>query len=463
MLKNKKQLLITKNFIIKLEALKLCWGTKKTLEKLIYVTSAFGLVFIIAITIARAWVMDFTYDEAYSFVHRGRELRHVIRINIANNHLLNSILIYCIGKIWAFNEFALRIPNLAMLIFYLATMCSIAMSLFKENVLLFFSCILILLAGYQVFEIFSMARGYGLAAGSISISLYYLLLFKKNGERKFISRSLNWVAIGTIAQLISVFVFTSLLCLYLLSQLHLGKKNIDSEIRKNWIQYLLYIIALALFLLMGSLITGRDAPIYSSSSTNESTISALIGMGEFISPLKWMWPLMILTIAIFWLRKLSLCYKQLKKAGNVDANEIFRNFILDPRTILILALGIMLLAGIFHKRGIIAGREIVPMTPVIIISFWMCIAEINLYLSNNLLFRRIFQTFLSLFSILVFALGIANTRVDKTYSYEENSDDRGKIESAAKLGGCVQKNEVGFPIMEFYNLKNNTKVKYCED
>jgi len=44
-------------------------------------------------TVIRAWSMDITYDEAYSFVHRGRELKNVIRVNIANNHLFNSALI----------------------------------------------------------------------------------------------------------------------------------------------------------------------------------------------------------------------------------------------------------------------------------------------------------------------------------------------------------------------------------
>jgi hypothetical protein len=137
-------------------------------------------------TVIRAWSMDITYDEAYSFVHRGREFKNVIRVNIANNHLLNSVFIYLIGKFYPFNEFALRVPNLVMLVVFFVAMIQLIANIFKENIILFFGSILFLLSGYQIFEMFSLARGYGISAGAMSIAIYYPVNFKSLVHEKIL-------------------------------------------------------------------------------------------------------------------------------------------------------------------------------------------------------------------------------------------------------------------------------------
>lgn len=91
-------------------------------------------------------------------------------------------------------------------------------------------------------------------------------------------------------------------------------------------------------------------------------------MGEFLSPHNWMWPVMISVILISWLKKLIFLHNF---NGDVcgHKNELI-NFIFDPRTILLASLGLMIVANLIHNRGILAGREITPIAPLIFISFF---------------------------------------------------------------------------------------------
>ncbi len=194
-------------------------------KKVIFGLSILMTLIVFFITVIRSWSMDITYDEAYSFVHRGRELKNVIRVNIANNHLFNSALIYLIGKLWPFNEFALRVPNLVMLAVFFFTMIQLTAKIFKRNIILFAGAILFLLSGYQVFEMFSLARGYGLSAGFLSIAIYFLCKFQTSHAGGDIVICLYWAILATLSQLVSLFTFIAILIMYILMLLITGKKT----------------------------------------------------------------------------------------------------------------------------------------------------------------------------------------------------------------------------------------------
>jgi hypothetical protein len=210
---------------------------------------------------------------------------------------------------------------------------------------------------------------------------------------------------------------------------------------------------------MGTLITGKDAPIYSSNSSDLTGLDAFIKMGEFLSPYNWMWPVMISIIFIGWLKKIIFLYSSI---GNAFKNkDELINFIFDPRTILLTSLGLIIIANLIHNRGILAGRAITTMVPLIFISFFISLKEIADYLSIKRVCLNVYVIGVLIFSTQCFYLSIKSTRMNKTYTYEENFDDREKIESAAKKMDCVKISEVGYTILEFYNLKNDTNVKYC--
>jgi len=237
------------------------------------------------------------------------------------------------------------------------------------------------------------------------------------------------------------------------------KKQIFSEIKNHAIQYASLGIFLVFFLFMGILITGKEAPIYSSNSYDLTTFDAFIKMGEYLSPYSWMWPLMIGLILISLLKKAFLFHNLISNAANYK-NELI-NFIFDPRTILLTSLCVMIIANLIHNRGFLAGRAIIPMVPLIFISFFICLKEINDYFLKKGVWLNLYAVGILIISVYGFYLSIESTRLNKTYSYEEDFDDREKIESAAKKLDCVKISEVGYTIIEFYNLKNNTNVKYC--
>ena len=58
----------------------------------------------------KTYVTPFTYDEAYSYLSYVRT-NDLLTVNIANNHLLNTILMG-IFSIFGNSEFILRLPNL---------------------------------------------------------------------------------------------------------------------------------------------------------------------------------------------------------------------------------------------------------------------------------------------------------------------------------------------------------------
>ena len=436
------------------------------LDKSIYIVGGGLIIWVLALTIIRAWVMDFTYDESYSYVYHGRSILQVFKLTIANNHLLNSLFLYLIGIFFPFNEFVLRIPNLLSAFIFSVTLAYIAKDIFKKNYILWIGSILVLLSNYMLFEIFSLARGYGIAAGLLAISMYFLYKYLKTNNKKDIYFCIYWAILATCAQLVSFFILTSILICYFLSLITQGKKIAIHEIKNYYKKYLAILGAVIVFLLWGGIITRKNAPIYSSKADG---LSFLLDMGEYLMPTPITWGIVVFIISIgLTVKTYCIILNSYDKTipGNdikIQNSYIFSNVALNPNLILITSIGLVFLANFILNRGMITGREITPFSPLLFLCICINIKIISEKLFAKKSYRQIYSLAILFFGIYCFVVSINLTRLDRTRSYELDFNSLAIIKSSEINKICIHKKDVGPPILEFYNYKNSSDVKYCSE
>jgi hypothetical protein len=130
-----------------------------------------------ALVVARASLLGLTYDEAYTYFHYvGAPLGVVVGFGggaEANNHTLNSLLMTASVRLLGSSELALRLPNVLAYVGYAAAVLAIGRRL--RHGLAELALAVLLLLNPFVIELFSMARGYGLALAFAAGSLVSLM------------------------------------------------------------------------------------------------------------------------------------------------------------------------------------------------------------------------------------------------------------------------------------------------
>tara|TARA_B100000579_G_scaffold436532_1_gene462756 strand:- start:7654 stop:8859 length:1206 start_codon:yes stop_codon:yes gene_type:complete len=160
---------------------------KKIINLMIIFCSLFILI------IFKAKNTEITVDEAYSFLNYSY-VGDYLNIGIANNHILNSYLMYLFQNI-GYSELILRLPNILFGLIYLLVVFQIS----KRTKNYIFSSALLFLNPYLI-DFFSIARGYG-----ISTSLIFLALYLYTSSKEY---SLIWpiilLSISTLSYHVSV-------------------------------------------------------------------------------------------------------------------------------------------------------------------------------------------------------------------------------------------------------------------
>jgi hypothetical protein len=146
----------------------------RQLKAFLLVVSAlvFGYVLVRAITV------PLTYDEVYTFdlfLHISPWEVISYKVPVANNHVLNTLLVKAMYRIGPDTAFMARIPNVAAGGIYLFFAYRIATRFFGK----FFavSCFLLLIMNPFLLDFFSLARGYGLSMAFLLASLYHLIRY----------------------------------------------------------------------------------------------------------------------------------------------------------------------------------------------------------------------------------------------------------------------------------------------
>lgn len=155
----------------------------KTLPQLIYCCLAF---FFFSYVLIRTISVGITFDEAWTigtFVQSSFFQILTFEPAIANNHLLNSILIKSLYISGCETIFLARLPNLLALVLYLYFSFKICSTFFKA--LPGIGLFVLLNANPFILDFFGLARGYGLGLGFLMSTLFFLLQYRATGQFRY--------------------------------------------------------------------------------------------------------------------------------------------------------------------------------------------------------------------------------------------------------------------------------------
>jgi hypothetical protein len=169
-------------------------------------------VLLIAYTGIRAATLSFTIDESLSFnLFVPLTFMDIVsyKIAVANNHMINSLLIKYISMFFGTSEFLLRLPSLISHVLYLV---------FTYKLLHKVSSSLILLSGFlllnlnpYLLDLFSLARGYGMAVSFTVVSVYFFIIYLENLSGKMIIWSLIFSSLAVLCNFSLLIFYISLI------------------------------------------------------------------------------------------------------------------------------------------------------------------------------------------------------------------------------------------------------------
>ncbi|MCU0600181.1 MAG: hypothetical protein MUE70_13110, partial [Desulfobacterales bacterium] len=128
-------------------------------------------------TASRAYLLSFTHDESFTWLNYVNQasLIDIITINpviMANDHILNSLMMKFFSSFLGNNQFVLRLQSLLAHLLYI--ICSIGLvSRFNNQWYALGSFILLNVNPYML-DFFSLARGYALGNGFLMASMYFI-------------------------------------------------------------------------------------------------------------------------------------------------------------------------------------------------------------------------------------------------------------------------------------------------
>lgn len=190
------------------------------------------LFFIFIYVIIRAFILDLTYDEAYTFLYTI--VRDPPFFYSSSNHLLNTILVTIFTSFLGHSEIVIRIPALLGCFLYLIGVYYISKLIFKNKIFSLIN-VVILTLNPAMLDFFSLSRGYSLALGFMMGGLYFFTRTllnvgssKKNILICFIMLALSVMAITTFLYVFLAILFISFYFEFI--KIYNKKKSINSNL-----------------------------------------------------------------------------------------------------------------------------------------------------------------------------------------------------------------------------------------
>lgn len=115
----------------------------------------------------------------------------------ANNHMLNSALMKIFAFVFGPHVFVYRLPNLLAHILFLFSSYKLCLRL--RTPLLVIGGFLLLNVNTYFLDFFSLARGYGMAAGCFMAALYMFFRFYESRKEKYAAYSFAWMSIAVLS------------------------------------------------------------------------------------------------------------------------------------------------------------------------------------------------------------------------------------------------------------------------
>jgi len=275
-------------------------------------------LFALVWAIARAAVQSITIDEATTyniFVFNRRFLWYA-----ANNHILNSTLMYGFTRVLGLSQFTARLPALIGAAFYITAAYRLCRLLFeKAGVSLFVQLTLFVCLVFNpfVFDYLVAARGYGLALGFLMWALVY------SAEAHLQERSLAVAcAVSSVCAAMSVnanfsFAFVNLATMTAVLLCALYRRP------QQWHRLLAACVlpGAAIFAIVSGDALFHTHPnelVYGATSLSE-TFGTILDASLFQSPLDFLSPLVFLLVGVTGLAWLSYSAVRMARLGWVVA------------------------------------------------------------------------------------------------------------------------------------------------
>jgi len=162
------------------------------------------LLFAFGVAVYRAKVQTIAHDEALTyewFLDQG--VYEVLRYNAAN-HILQTLLVKPIVKIFGVSEFTLRIPTLFGAAVYLIAVYLLCRKLFGDGLVMVLSTAMLAL-NPQVLDFMAAARGYSLGLAGLAVAMYAFARLADRGRFDPNDKEWRWgCAIASISLALSV-------------------------------------------------------------------------------------------------------------------------------------------------------------------------------------------------------------------------------------------------------------------
>jgi len=183
-------------------------------------------------TFLRAYRLPFVHDEGVTFLLFLLDGPSALMdCYSANNHFLNTILMYCSAKLFGNGELALRLPNVLFHAVFMFAVFLFVRPRFSNPVLL--ACaFLILNMNPFMLDFFSLARGYGISMALMMLGIFFFLRGMKNNARnqKDVLAAFWCAGLAAFANLSFLNFLAGILGAYLLADaLEISRQNVYSS------------------------------------------------------------------------------------------------------------------------------------------------------------------------------------------------------------------------------------------
>ena len=368
-------------------------------------------------TITFSLLSDLTSDEAFTYINYStKENPLFLSFHFANNHPLNSFLIYITSFLFPYKDFFIRLPNILFLIIYL--IYAIKISKTKKNShskLLVFS----FLAFYYFLTptFFSQARGYGIAAALV---LIFLFRFSK-GEQDFKKIITNFYIL-----LLATSAFTGLIPLVLAVAVYYVffelKLKVFKFIKDSIFDILILLIGFSWLLYNLIEVSASGKPLYGSESGFlQSTIGFYLNSFLNLSPEIENETFFVICTTIF---LMIFTFFLFKKSKETRVSFIFA-----------LTFLIFYLSSIISERPHITGRLLLPLFPLVVLSLFELLGLIRSELKVKKAIFNVVQVMLGclIFMNFIFKSYKTNPKIVRGSYQEKIFDD---LNFRVKHAGC---------------------------
>lgn len=363
-----------------------------------FIIFCLGLFAIVGIPVfIRAATSGITYDEAFTYVYYAKDfnINQYIYIsnNLANNHIINTILIAVSTRLFniPYNELIIRLPNLIMMVLYF-----IAGYIFtheKKNKYLIFASLVL---NYYVMEFFGLGRGYGIATALIMVMLiFYDKAVKNKYDDKNICISITIGILACYANTVSILAVMAISIIYLLNKIK--EKKVIKFIKRNIIQLICFVISMLYIIYYHFTVTGGNKPVFGETTGI---------LGYFAKSFVWMfigkqWIVTVLNII------LTVCILIIVL---IKRKEVFKNSFINLFFVLNL---LLIIPFIILNKPFLIERCLIPFWPVIAIG----ICEILSLVTLNNKVRVIIETSIIVLLTLIY---IYKIDITKTRDWSDN-------------------------------------------